>query len=95
MRASCLKVPRLLLYLMLRYSINLSFSRSKMLKRILEELLKEAHPNIEFTVIAHESWKDEILKQKAFAVLDDLDKASSLSQRAISNCSRIYSRILM
>lgn len=43
-----------------------------MLKRLLEELVKEAHPNIEYTVNAHELWKDGLIKRKAFAVLDDL-----------------------
>ncbi|VVB12352.1 unnamed protein product [Arabis nemorensis] len=42
-------------------------------KRLLEELLKDTHPNMEYAVDAHEFWKDELLKRKVFIVLDDVN----------------------
>ncbi|VVB12353.1 unnamed protein product [Arabis nemorensis] len=42
-------------------------------KRLLGELLKDTHPNIEYAVNSHDFWKDELLKRKVFIVLDDVN----------------------
>lgn len=41
-------------------------------KRLIQELLKNTHPNIEYKENAHEFWKDDLLKKKIFVVLDDV-----------------------